>query len=124
MPKLRGGILTVSGAQAGVRTLNFKDSNEFNREAADNALFGIPVEMKREGSGSVEFESDTSIPNGYQTTDWLYTYTKVDATGGVETVTTKTMTFKNVTCNTGGDHPAASAGKRTYDFTYSYHTES
>ncbi|MCE5257007.1 MAG: hypothetical protein LLF89_09205 [Spirochaetaceae bacterium] len=98
MPKYRGGKIT-SPAQANLVEIKWNESDKFDRRAADDAMKGDPVKLKKEGSGSF-----TLCSGSYSK---LYNHTMivqvpdVSVSNGVETITTRTFTFDKVTTNTG-----------------------
>lgn len=103
MAKIRRGTITGlnGGAVADVANFQWDDKFEFDRKRVDNEFSGKPVLMGKEGSGSFELLAG-SVASGYATSSLVFTYKEVAVAAGVETVTTKTATFADVTISQGG----------------------
>ena len=103
MAKIRRGKITGlnGGIVADVANFQWDDKFEFDRKKVDDEFSGKPVLMSKEGSGSFELLSG-SVASGYATTSLVFTYKEIAVTAGVETTTTKTATFADVTINQGG----------------------
>lgn len=115
--RIRRGTLNTGASVSNLAELSWDDAYEFDRSRADNEFSGTPVEMSRQGSGTVKLLAG-SITGGYQTASWVFTYYEVEVTNGVESVVSKTATFTNVTCNRGGSVPAEGRGEITIKFDY------
>lgn len=121
--RLRGATLSANGGtKSGVANIDFSDAREFDRSQGDNEMFGTPVEMKRGGSGSIEMLAG-NIPSGYATGTLIATTSEVTVANGVETSVTRTVTFYDVTFNSGGAFLPGSRGSRKISFEYSYCTD-
>ena len=115
--KIRSGALSVSGASvSGMANVRWDDELEVNRDPADDELSGQPVIMQKRGRGSAEIFSG-SIATGYATSMSLV-YTEVTVAGGVESTTSKTVTWTDVTISAGGNVQAGARGARNYSFEY------
>ncbi|GEM_PF-3278317 len=123
MSKIRRGILKVNGTQvADVVNVDWNDAHEFDRRAVDDAMFGVPVEMKRSGSGSFELLAG-NVESGYAAGDVEIEYTEVSVASGVETTSGKVATFTHVTFNSGGNiDNDAGPGSRRISFDYAEST--
>lgn len=118
--KIRRGKITTGGGAPTADVLNFQwdDKVEFDRKAVDDQLAGKPVMMKKGGSGSFDILSGL-IASGYATASMVFTYYEIAVAAGVETSTSKTATFSDVTFNTGGnvDNDAGpGSGKVTFEY--------
>lgn len=118
--KIRRGKITTGGGAPTVDVANFQwdDKVEFDRKAVDDALFGVPVMMKKQGSGSFDILGGL-IPSGYATASMVFTYYEISVSAGVETSTSKTATFANVTFNIGGNvdnDSGPGTGKVTFEY--------
>lgn len=122
--KIRRGTMTVNGeAVADIVNLSWKDSFEFDRRAVDNEMHGKPVQMKEGGSGSFELLAG-NVASGYAAGNVVISYTEVSVSGGEESETAKTVTFEDVTFNSGGNiDNDAGPGSRQVDFEYGAVTE-
>lgn len=117
--RIRRGIVSCNGGQVtGMANVDFQDAHDFDRSNADNQFSGIPIEMIRKGSGTIEWLSGGQ-GTGYGTSSMVVTFYEISQTNGVETVTTKTATFTNVTFNRGYNIPAEGAGRVKVSFDYS-----
>lgn len=98
MPKLRRAVITTP-AVTGVKNVEWNKNDAFNRQQADDSYNQNPVKTKKAVSGSFELEGGA----------WsdLYNDTMVmvgkdaSAAAGVETITSRTHTFTEVTTNSG-----------------------
>ena len=119
--RIRRAILSIGGAVSGLVNVDFNDAYEFDRTQGDNEMSGEPVEMKRQGSGTIELLAG-NIASGYQTSDLIVTYYEVTVTAGVEAIVAKTVTFDKVTTNEGASLPSEGRGSRRIAFDYATST--
>lgn len=116
--RIRRGIVTLGSQVAGMANADWDDKHEFDRSKSDDQWSGVPIEMNRAGSGTLEFLSG-GIPTGYGTSSMVVTFYVITQSNGVETVSTKTATFTDVTFNRGHSIPAEGPGKVKVAFDYS-----
>ena len=124
MPKIRRGTLSVNGsAIADVVNVDWNDNTEYDRRAVDTEMSGKPVMMKKQGSGSFEMLAG-NVPSGYGTADAVINYKEVSVAAGVETEADKSVTFTDVTFNSGGNlDNDAGPGSRRINFEYGTQSE-
>lgn len=99
MAKYRRATITTP-AITKVVNFDFNTANKFDRRSADDAMTGIPVKMKEEGSGSFELCSGTFAPI-YNGSLVAVVQDVAVSSAGVETITSRTFTFTAVTTNQG-----------------------
>jgi len=120
--RIRRGTLNIGGAVSNVSNFEWTDNYEFDRSQADDEFSGDPVEMRRGGSGSFTLLAG-DVHQGYATSDPVFSYTEVTVSSGVESTTTKTVTFTKVTFNSGGSVPAEGRGEVRISFDYATSTQ-
>lgn len=116
MPKYRRAKIGTP-AVTGVVNFEYNTNDSFDRRSADDSLTGDPVKTKKQGSGSFELCSGafTPIYNG----TLAVTVEDVAVAAGVETITSRTLSFTKVTTNGGisaNNDGGESSRKVTFDF--------
>jgi hypothetical protein len=117
MAKFRRGTIT-SPATTGVVNVDFARSHKFDRRSSDASFNQNPLKTAHGGSGSFELTGNTftDIYNG----TLVIVVEDVSAASGVETVTSRTFTFSEVTTNQGANannDGGEGSRKVSFDFT-------
>lgn len=124
MGKIRRGTITSGGASVdNLVNVSWRDESEFDRRRVDDEMAGKPVRMTKQGSGSIELLAG-NIDTGYETNSLVVTYKEISVSSGVESEVEKTVTFSDVTYNSGGQlDNDAGPGSRTIEFQFGEVTE-
>lgn len=111
MPKLTRATMTTP-AKTGVRNVEWNKNDTFNRTQADDSYLHNPVRTKKSVSGSFELEGGT-FTDLYNDT-MVIVAKDVSAAAGVETTTSRTFTFAEVTTNGGvnADNDGGNSGRK------------
>ena len=121
--RIRRATLVVGQAVPNLADISWNDQYEYDRSRSDDQFAGKPVLMKKGGRGNIVLLAG-NIASGVQGNDWVATYNQVTpGQGNVEAVVPKTVTFKDVTTNTGGSVPAEGKGEKRIEFEYSESVE-
>jgi len=109
--RIRRGTLAVGSAVSNVANFEWTDADDVDRSKGDLEMSGKPILMRQSGSGSFPLLAGSVA-------DPVFSYNEVALSAGVETPTTKTVTFTKVTFNQGGSVPAEGRGEKRISFDY------
>lgn len=122
MAKFRRGTIT-SPATTGVVNIEHNRAHKFDRRQSDASFNQNPVRSIKGGSGSFELLGG-SWTDLYNAT-LVMAIEDVSAANGTETIATKTLTFTEVTTNSGANaNNDGGEGGRKVSFEYTDVTES
>jgi hypothetical protein len=120
--RIRRGTLVVGSAVSNVANFEWTDADDVDRSKGDLEMSGKPIVMRQAGSGSFTLLAG-SVASGYATSDPVFSYKEIALSSGVESPTTKTVTFTKVTFNQGGSVPAEGRGEKRISFDYATATQ-
>jgi len=101
-----------------VADVSYNDAFEEDRDRVDDEMSGEVVIMAKEGSGTITIREGDPV-SGYVNGDMVVTRNQVSVSGGSESVTPTTKTFKKVTFNVGANVDN-NAGPGTISIAFNY----